>query len=674
MWLNRTYLYVHLAPRQFGGMLSRLLPTFGAKKDDAPLARIDRLRRIVSILCEHLKEYNPTILGIVKRGRGFYFSEIAEAVAFAMTGYWRPVPLVTSGAASIFSEVFIVGYESFEIRMPHRSTFGAVLNMKEFPYQTMPGMFDEFLSASYRHTVFHGFRCLPAIDGEALASRKQNRMKAAGDRAVSQQVELSAATDLIASNRMLIGEYAFALLLFVDDENDLERVVEKAWGDLGHNGLKPERENLALEASLFCPIPGNFDLRGRAAAISSRNYAAFACMHNFPIGEQKGFWGDPIMLMRTSGGTPFLFHMHVNGVGNIFISGAVGSGKSTYIGLLVSQAERTGAQVILWDKDRGLEAAVRAMEGSYLSLTNVPGLGTGLAPLKRLTTSEEDITFLYGLISACISTPAKYEMQPEEERRLGIAIRAVMAIPPERRSLSEIRAFLGTSRTGAGARLEKWCQGGEFGWVIDCDRDIVGLDGRVIGFDQSALLDDPTSAGAVMATLFHYTGKLVDGRKLLFVLDEVWKALEIEQFQAEIHNGLKTWRKYNSPIIFGTQDVEDGLASPIGHTIRSQTPTKICFAQPGADWTYFGPSGLKFTPTEFDIVQRLPIGTGKFLLKQGNRSVVVQAPLDGLNEVKVISGTANGLKALALARERTSDAVGMPLVEEYHKALLEVVQ
>ena len=190
---------------------------------------------------------------------------------------------------------------------------------------------------------------------------------------------------------------------------------------------------------------------------------------------------------------------------------------------------------------------VRALDGSYLSLTNAPGLGSGLAPLKRLTNSEEDLSFLSGLIRACIATPEPYNLTPEEDRRLGIALRHVMALPPEVRTMEEVRAFLGMSRDGAGARLEKWCCGGEFGWVIDCRRDIVALDGRVIGFDQSALLEDPIASGAVLATLFHYTGKLVDGRRLLFLLDEVWNALLIPQFHAEIHAGLKTWRKYNSP-------------------------------------------------------------------------------------------------------------------------------
>lgn len=670
MWLNQTYLAVQLSPREIPG--SGLLKLFKkpATIREAPKDRMAKLRRIVGILMEELKEYNPRLLGVVKRN-GRLFSEAAEATCFAMTGHWRQVPLTTSGAASIFSEAFIVGHESFEVRMPHKSAWGACLGMHDFPYMTSPGMFDRFLSANYRHTIFHGFKCMSPTDGEALITRRQNTMKTAGDRALGQVAELTEAANLVASRKMTMGDYAFGMTVFVDEHKSLSDAMQTAWGDLSSGGIKVERENITLEGMLFSNIPGNWHLRGRQAAVSSRNFAAFTSLHNYPTGDRKGTWGGPIAMFRTSGGSPYNFHFHSDGVGNMFCAGATGSGKTVLLGMLMSQSERAGAQVILFDKDRGLEAFVGAVSGSYLTLINTPGVGTGLAPLKRLTNSEEDLNFLAGMVRACVSTPEPYHFTAEEDRRLGIALRTVMSLPSELRDMSEVRGFLGTSRDGAGARLEKWCWGNELGWVVDCERDIVQLNDKMVAFDQSALLDDPIASGAVMATLFHYTGKLVDGRNLLFVLDEVWNALKVPTFAAQIKNGLKTWRKFNSPILMATQDVGDALDSPIADAIRGQTPTQIYFSDPKATWNRYGPEGMHLTETEFDIVQKLPKGTGHFLLKQGTRSVVLHAPLGGMDQIKVISGTRKGLRALAIARERT-EASGMVLVDEYHRALAEV--
>jgi type IV secretion system protein VirB4 len=296
-----------------------------------------------------------------------------------------------------------------------------------------------------------------------------------------------------------------------------------------------------------------------------------------------------------------------------------------------------------------------------------------LAPLKRLTDDEADLRFLSNLIRACISTPKEYEFTPEEDRRLGIALRHVMRLPPERRCVGEIRAFLGTNRSGAGARLEKWCWGQEYGWVIDCPRDVVDLSNRLNAFDQSSVLNDRIAAGAIMATLFHYTEKLADGRRLVLVLDEVWNALRIPQFHATIRNGLATYGKYNVPIIIGTQSPRDALDSPIAHVIREQC-SQIHFGNPNAVWADYGPDGLNRSEKEFAIVKSLPLGTGRFLLCQEDRSNVLELPLAGFSHVKVISGTRTGLDALALARKRTEDAVGATLVDAYHEALEELTQ
>ena len=214
-----------------GRKIARWLPFRRRGRAEPPAQQMERLRRIVGILCEQLKAYQPKALKIVKRG-GFYFSEIAEAIAFAMTGYWRQVPLTTGGADTVFSETFIIGHEEIEIRMPHRSSWAAGLGFDDFPYQTQPGMFDRFLSAGYRHTIMHAFECMPSMDGQTLATRKQNRMKIAGDRALSQAAELTRVADDIASNRLMIGGHAGGLLLFTDDRTKLSEIVQDAWGGL----------------------------------------------------------------------------------------------------------------------------------------------------------------------------------------------------------------------------------------------------------------------------------------------------------------------------------------------------------------------------------------------------------------------------------------------------------
>ena len=117
--------------------------------------------------------------------------------------------------------------------------------------------------------------------------------------------------------------------------------------------------------------------------------------------------------------------------------------------------------------------------------------------------------------------------------------------------------------------------------------------------------------------------------------------------------------------MLGTQSARDGLDSPIGHTIREQCPNQFYGSNPGAVWADLGPAGMNLTPKMFEIVRALPKGRGHFLLRQGSAANVVQIPLSGLDEVKIISGTGEGLKALARLQKDNEAMSGMALVKSY---------
>ena len=189
-------------------------------------------------------------------------------------------------------------------------------------------------------------------------------------------------------------------------------------------------------------------------------------------------------------------------------------------------------------------------------------------------------------------------LSPEENRRLHLGLQIVMSLPPADRWMSEIRSFLGVDPDGAGARLEKWCWGHELGWVLDCPEDTISLDAPVLGFDQTFILDNPMARGPVMATLYHRVDKLIDGRRLLFVIDEFWKSLLDPAFRDLVNDKLRTLRKLNSPMILATQSPRDALVSAISHTIREQCPSQVYFANGQAAWDDFGEHGMHLTEAE----------------------------------------------------------------------------
>ena len=671
MYWNRLLLGIRIRPPRpagewVGERVSRWRRSRETAPDEAAIeARLRKLDEISALLAADLAAYRPRRLGIVQRGRAL-FSEIAEAIAYAVTGAPRPIGLNTGRIGNaLLSERIIVGPEAIEIRGPGRSHFAAMLGMREYPAMTWPGMFGALASSSYRSTVAQSFRFIGKADAQTLMTRKQNRMLSAEDKARSQMAELDEAADHLASNRLVLGDHSLAFCMFAADYAALNEVVTAGWRDLADSGLVVAREDRGLMAAYASMIPGNERFRVRPGAITSRNFCAMAPFHNYPAGAQRGHWGEPVALFRTTGGTPYRFHLHVKDLGNTFVSGRAGSGKTTWLGFVITQADRAGAQVVLWDKDQGLEILVRALGGSYLRL-RVP---TGLSLLKGLQNTEANRLFQARVVRGLIVTgAADYELTPEEERRLAVGLRAVMSLQPEDRWLGELRAFLGTDPEGAGARLERWCWGSELGGVVDCPEDTLWLDARVIGFDQTAILDDPLARGPVMALLFHRIESLIDGRRLLFVIDEFWKALLDPAFTDLVHDKLKTLRKRNSPMLLATQSPTDALRSVISHTIREQCPTQVYFSNGRATPEDHGENGMQLTAPEFAIVKTLPEGSGLFLLKQGNHSVIAQLPLGGMeDEIAVLSGREETVRVLDRAREIAGEDDPVALIDAFHK-------
>ncbi len=635
LFINRVFIGIQIRPPRYGGeFIGEQMEIRRSKAvEDAPEDRIQQLEDICALLRVELKAYKPRRLGQYFHNN-VVFSEIAEAIIYAMTGVWRRIPM-TNGKMSeaLFSEQIVPRREMIEFIGPGKSWYGAAFGMKHFPSQTWPGMLQTLTKSSYRRTVYHSYRFIKTADAQTLMNRKHYRMVTAEDPAESQAAALKVAADQLASADWVFGDYCFSLLAFAETQRDLVDVATSAKSDLAESGMVVSRETLALESAFYSLFPGNSRLRPRPGYISSINLACLAPMHAHPVGEETGYWGPPAALFTTTALTPYRYHYHIGDVGNTFICGRVGSGKTMMISFLVTQSERYDTTVIIFDVSRGLKILCKTLGGSYAELRD------DLAPLKALTDSEDDRNFLTALIRGCIRADEGEKLTPEEDRRLHLALKIVMSLPVEDRSLSEVRSFLGSSVNGAGARLDKWCHGNELGWILDNDRDTISMNAKVIGFDQTHILDDANARGPVIATLYHYASKLIDGRKLLFVIDEFWKSLLDPAFRALVQENLRTLRKRNSPMILATQSPRDALVSEIKHVIRDQCPSQFYFSNGQATWDDFGEHGMGLTRTELDIVRSLVPGTGEFLLKQGNVSVRAQLPLSGLeSEIAVMSG------------------------------------
>lgn len=655
MFVNELYVTLVLHPGRDASERAGAWIAKRRRSEGDQEAAVTRLQDAGRDLAQYLSRYGVRTLGLYERDGG-WFSEPLEMLRLVLTGRRERVPLIRGHLGSaIYSARVIFGREALEIRDAADARFAGIFGVKEYPAVTRPGLWNGLLSARFAFVASQSFSFLSKTAARAVMERKQNQMLSARDRAASQIAGLGDALDDLMSNRFAMGDHQASVLVYGDDPRQLADNLSGARALLADSGLVTAREDLALEAAFWAQFPGNFARRVRPAAITSRNFAALAPFHTHPAGRAGGnHWGPAVALLRTSAGSPFHFNFHVGDLGHTFICGPSGSGKTVVQNFMLAALEKFGAQQVFIDKDRGAEIFVRACGGAYLNLRN--GEPTGFAPLKALDFTPGAAAFLGQLIRQLVGAGER-PLSVQEEHAIDEAIVALGPLPPAQRSLSALRALLGQRDAGGvGARLEKWCRGGALDWVLDNDEDALGFDARFLGFDMTHVLDNAEVRTPMMMYLFHRLAALVDGRRLVIDIDEFWKALGDEAFRGLAQDGLKTYRKQNAFMVFGTQSPADVLRSPIAHTILEQCATKIFLPNAhAAERDYV--EGFGLTRREFALVrEELAPESRQFLIKQGLNSVVAELRLDGLDDaLAVLSGRTETVDLLDRIRARVGD-------------------
>jgi type IV secretion system protein VirB4 len=678
LMVNEIYLTVLLRPITGAAptLVSRLL-----SKREAASARAERgnaleaCAKLRQTVAASLARYEPELLGVYAQGER-RCSSLLEFLAFLVNGESQRFALPRAPVSEVLATTRVLfGSETIEYRTPTQTRFGAVLGIKEYPAPTVVGMYDSLLSAPFAFVLTQSFTFLSKATGQGLLQRQHARMANAGDFAVSQAEELIEALDALTSNDFVMGDHHFTLLVLADAAigaaeqrpfGPLNDHVALARSLLADTGMTVAREDLGLEAAFWAQLPGNFSDRPRKAPITSRNFAAMVSFHNYACGRATGnHWGDALALLMTSSRSPYYFSLHATDpkepdggsrrdTGHTFVCGPTGSGKTVFVGFMLSMLARRGVTQVVFDKDRGLEILVRALGGTYVPLKN--GAPTGFNPL-QLSPTPTNVEFLKLWLRSLVRGNSVLSVR--EETDLDHALRGTLALDPAARRLSRLIEFTDATRVdGVHARLSRWCASanGDYAWAFDNPSDTLSASiagTTLFGADVTEFLDNEITRAPVTLYLFHVVRTLLDGRRFVCWADEFSRLLTDPAFEQFAKDGLKVWRKLNGVLCAATQSPSDALASSIARTIIEQTPTKILFPNSDANAAEYI-EGFGLSEREFKLIkEQLEPGSRMFLVKQGHHSVVCQLDLKGfVTELAVISGRASSVERLYSIMEK----------------------
>ena len=645
---------VRRPPRGKTGWPERMSRWF-ARGDDAPdPALIRELDAASGALLASLEPYGARLLGSydTRHGRA---SEPMELLSALYNGEMRcvlhPPATATLGQHIPFRRVSF-GLDTLELHGAGAGRFGGLLSVKDYPQATRAGLIDGVLRLGSECVLTESFA--PA-DGQIARERIDlaiRRLRAADDDTATERREMIAAKDALVSGQIGFGDHHLTLLVRAATMPALDAAVADAAAVLADTGAVVVREDINLEPGFWAQFPGNEDYAVRRALISTSNAAGFMSLHGFPMGTMQGnHWGPAISLLETTSATPYFFNFHAQDLGHFTVIGPSGSGKTVVMNFLASQAQRASPRLVFFDKDRGAEIFIRALGGHYAQLQ--PGQPTGFNPL-QLADTPANRAFLVEWLGALL------QPQDSEECRLIVAgVDVAYANDRRFRRLCHFRELLaGNRRPEAGdlaARLEPWIEDGAHAWLFDNAADALDLSQPTVGIDMTALLDAPVLRTPAMLYLFHRVDQRLDGTPAMILIDEGWKALDDAVFAARIRDWLKTLRKRNAIVGFGTQSARDALDSSIASAIVEQTATQIFMPNAKARAEEYC-DGFGLSAHELELIRALPAASRCFLVRHANHSVVIRLDLNGMSEMlTVLSGREASVRRLDALRARLGD-------------------
>lgn len=405
------------------------------------------------------------------------------------------------------------------------------------------------------------------------------------------------------------------IIAWAENGNELRRVKNDVGSALALMECTPHHNTTDLPALYWAGIPGNeadfpaeetfYTFTGQALCF----FTAETCYRNslspFGIRMVDRLTGKPVFLDISD--LPMKKGVVTNR--NKFILGPSGSGKSFFTNHLVRQYWEQGTHILLVDTGN-----------SYKGLCDLIHQKTGGDDGIYCTYKENDpISFnpfftedyRYDIekrdsIKTLILTLWKREDEPprrSEEVALSNAVslyiekikknrkikpnfnsfydfvrkdyRKILADKNVREKDFDVDGFLNV--------LEPYYKNGEYGYLLNSDKELDLLNKRFIVFELDVVKDNPILFPVVtiiiMETFINKMRRLQGIRKMILI-EEAWKAIAKEGMANYIRYLFKTVRKFYGEAVVVTQEVDDIISSPVvKETIINNSDCKILLDQ-----------------------------------------------------------------------------------------------
>jgi type IV secretion system protein VirB4 len=361
----------------------------------------------------------------------------------------------------------------------------------------------------------------------------------------------------------------------------------------------------------------------------SSNYADLSFFFTIHTGDKRNnhLNSEYLAVLETDNKTPYYLNLHNGEIAHTLILGMTGSGKSFLCNFLLNNTQKLKPQTYIFDIGGSFKSLTEMYGGAYVNVGQ-ESKDFHINPF-CLEPTPQNLEFLYSFFRVIIEANQKYELTLEDEKSLWFAINSVYRVQPENRTMTTFKNLIGQLKP----RLDRWTQGGQYGWLFDnVDDSLTFASFQTFNFQGWGDATDVLSA-LLFYVLHRANNEIVDvdktGTFKTFLLDEAWLFLGNETIRNYVTKAQKTWRKHNAAMIMATQNVEDLQKSGMLGLVATACPTKIFLANPDMDRELYAES-FHLNDTEIELIAGL-IPPGEMVIRRARSSKKVRLEVDSVS-------------------------------------------
>lgn len=487
-----------------------------------------------------------------------------------------------------------------------RKRYSAILGMKVLGDAAEEQMVAELATLKFDYTLFHDIEPLSRIKSKA-ALEMRGRLARTTFASGTAGEQFAVADAIVSGNEdsaQILCNYAFTIIVEADSEEDLEQRIGKISMITSAYQVTMVREGAISHATWWSMFP-TYDAMARPWLLSASNVATNLALQENNPGSAFSPWGKtPVTILRTSTGNPYNFVFqdmsdpnNKEPLAHMLIIGPPGSGKTVFATWISTMALRhPELYVFLFDRSNGTEVVTNLGDGRYIFFD---GSDAAMNPLQMELTPQNK-SFLRNWLQLLTGLNDEESVQ-----EFSNAIEMLENVPLEQRNLKHLQQVGFNKESQARAKIRPWTNDAAYGQYFCAPRDNLDLDGRLIGFDFTDVLDpmrQDALGPAVVEYIMHRTREITRerDRPAIYFVDETAPLLKNKSFAEKFLVGLREGRKNQQVFICAFQTPDAIIASGHHETIIGNCATQVFFRNPKLTEENYAIFGM--TKRELDFV------------------------------------------------------------------------